>query len=95
MITRRNFIRSGLVTSSTLVIPPLLWAESAADPAPVISVRRKGVLNGSNVVSTVLKEMVDTGVKALTGENGLAAAWTPLIPGLSASSKILIKPVRP
>jgi uncharacterized protein (DUF362 family) len=91
-LSRRKFVKTSLAAGGTAFMPAFIRAQPQAEPSEVVYVQRKGVLSGNTVNAGVVRQMVDTGIKILTGQTDLPAAWLSLFPGLNASSKILIKP---
>jgi uncharacterized protein (DUF362 family) len=97
-ISRREFIElAGTALGSLALLPKSGAAKHSAISNPntegrIVIVSSLEATTGSRVNETVVQQMVDEGVKRLTGNDDIVAAFESLFPGIDSSKKIAIKP---
>ncbi|MBN1426531.1 DUF362 domain-containing protein [Candidatus Fermentibacteria bacterium] len=90
MITRRRFLAGSIATAVGSVIPHELFAGSARNTRVVI-VTDENAVSGSTVYADIVRQMVNAGIKQLTGQPTIGSAWYSLLPGITSSSKVSLK----
>lgn len=90
MITRRRFLAGSLATAVGSLVPYRLLAEGSRNTRVVV-VTDANVVSGTTVNASVVTQMVNAGIKQLTGQPTIGQAWYSLLPGITASSKVSLK----
>ena len=94
-ISRRDFLKHSSVAGAAAMMVPAAgsFAEKAsASKSRVVIITDPGCSNGGTPVQTNIREMVNQGVKTLTGMTDTGAAYEALFPGtVGSSTKILMK----
>jgi len=97
-ITRRDFVKSvGVAVGSFAMMPsgdlmPVSDAATASSSGRIVIVHSSEATSGSTVNESVVQQMVDEGIKRLTGIEDTVAAFESLFPGIDSSQRIAIKP---
>jgi len=71
-----------LLTAAVILAAPTLPAETTNSPAPksrVVCARDPRAVNGTEMDADRIRALVNTGIKTLTGQTNLAAAWSQFV----------------
>jgi hypothetical protein len=82
IVTRRDFLRTGsCVVFGGLIGLPVLSKASAGETAKskVVLIRDSTVVDGTNLRSNILEEMLDQAVTSLLGDTDVKTAWAQLV----------------
>jgi hypothetical protein len=90
MITRRRFLAGSVAAAVGGLVPYRLLADTSRNTRVVI-VTDSNAVSGSTVNASVVTQMVNAGIKQLTGQPTIGQAWQSLFPGITASTKVSLK----
>ncbi|MGD2184723.1 MAG: DUF362 domain-containing protein [Desulfobacterales bacterium] len=82
IITRRDFLRTGscVVMGSLMGLPILNNASAGQTPkSKVVLIRDSAAVDGMNLKSSILEEMLDEAVTTLLGDTDVTSAWKQLV----------------
>ncbi len=87
-ITRRDFIKKGAIAGSSLFLP---FNSFTASASTVVEVYSKHATRGRKINRSVCKNMLEQGIKRLTGTNDAAAGLKKIFKGIDSNKTISIK----
>lgn len=95
-ISRRRFMQTAAMAAAGAALPVRGWAESSPRsgnvmPGKIVIWEDLGASTGSTVNLATVKTMVESGLRALTGQPTALSALESLLPGLDTTRRVTFK----